>query len=265
MFHCGEESGNLPVQWRGQFQWLSQAGKEGKFILATSNDKMKHKICCHNAKWTRFNKWFGWTLLNHYGATEMTYSTKVKEDKLTESISWYCGHQHTILSHHAQFMADNIDLDSLHSLSLKHKWGWMCHLETARLAYEKESMLTQAKQKSILGFMTPIPQWKMKGTRKVHSARLQKVSSRQHRKPQLTNTLSIQHPGRRVTTPLPAQPPKPQWMKYPVKKVWVAHRLWHDQDHITQYQYHTGSQRHICSGHMGKPQTHTIFETKHTK
>jgi hypothetical protein len=93
-------------------------------------------------------------LLHH----NLNHLTQAEENKLTESISWYCAHRHTILSHHNQFMADNIDLDSLHTLPLKHKQEWMRHLGTARLAYEKEIKLTQAKQKSILGFMTPRPQ-----------------------------------------------------------------------------------------------------------
>jgi hypothetical protein len=66
-------------------------------------------------------------------------------------------------------MADNIDsIDTLHTLPLKHIREWMRHLKTARLAYEEESKLTQAKQKSILGFMTHRPRQAPADKKKEH-------------------------------------------------------------------------------------------------
>ncbi len=94
-----------------------------------------------------------WKNRNELLHRTINFFTQADDNKLPESIKWYCKNCHLILAHHNTHLAGNIDLSSLQSMPLKQKQEWVRHFEVAKEAHGREQQLAETKQKSIREYM----------------------------------------------------------------------------------------------------------------
>ncbi len=137
--------------------------------------------------------------------------TQEDDDKLTQIISEYCAHRHTLLSHTDVHLADNKDVTNLDTMPIEQKREWVRHFDTAIDSYDKERQRT--KQKTIHEYMTSKPKPQRPNT-KMHKAP-QRTSPRRPKNLRLTrqhNQDSIRHPMQKLAlhTITPPRPPKPR-------------------------------------------------------
>jgi hypothetical protein len=107
-----------------------------------------------------------WKNRNKLIQRTINFFSQADNDKLAESIKWYCKNRHLILAHHNTHLADNIDLSSLQLMPLSQKQEWVRHFEVAKEAHKREQQLAETKQKSIQEYMIstlkkPTQPWKI--------------------------------------------------------------------------------------------------------
>jgi hypothetical protein len=64
--------------------------------------------------------------------------TQADNEKLTESIIWYCDNHHLLFAHHDTHLMDNINTGALNTMPREQKQEWLRHIEIANEVYEKE-------------------------------------------------------------------------------------------------------------------------------
>ncbi len=76
----------------------------------------------------------------------VNYYTQADNNKLTESIIWYCDNHLLLFAHYNTHLADNINTDALNKMTQEQKQEWLCDFEIAKEAYEKEQQFNEMKQ-----------------------------------------------------------------------------------------------------------------------